>query len=76
MNGGFLADIDISSNSYISSQTGIGAGLGVGIEFSIASKLMMSVNPYMNLHGMIATNKENYMERIVDSGIKIGIRTK
>jgi len=76
VHGGFLADIDISSNSYISSQTGLGAGLGVGIEFSIMKKIMISVNPYMNLHGMIVTNKENYMERIVDSGIKIGIRTK
>jgi Outer membrane protein beta-barrel domain len=76
MHGGFLADIDLSDNSYISSQTGLGAGLGVGIEFSISKKIMMQVNPYMNLHGMILTNKENYPERIVDSGIKIGIRTK
>lgn len=76
MNGGLLGDIDITSNKYISSQTGLGAGLGVGMEFSIAKKIAMSINPYVNLHGMLLVSKENYPERIVDSGIKIGIRTK
>jgi len=76
MHGGFLVDIDISDSSYISSQSGLGAGLGVGTEVSIAKSLIMSINPYVNLHGIILADKENYPERILDSGIKIGVRTK
>ncbi len=47
-----------------------------GVDMTPSKKIIMAINPYMNLHGMILTDKENYPERIVDSGIKVGIRTK
>ena len=76
LNGGLIGDMDITKDKFITNQSGIGAGAGLGAEFSIAKKLMMQINPYVNLHGIILTNNEKYPERVFDTGFKIGIRTK
>jgi len=47
-----------------------------GVDMTPSKKIIMAINHYMNLHGMILANNENYPERVVDSGIKIGVRTK
>jgi hypothetical protein len=72
-----IADSDISKDEFITPQTGLGAGIGVGTEFSVSKQLKLWVNPYINMHGIIPVKKEeSYLEHILDYGIKIGIRTK
>lgn len=76
INGGLIADLDVTKNSYINSQSGIGTGIGIGGEFNVSKKIAININPYMNFHGMFLTKSETYPERIVDSGIRLGVRTR
>ena len=76
LNGGLIGDLDITKNKYITNQSGIGTGLGIGTEFSMNEKLLIQINPYINLHGLILTKSENYPERIFDSGIKLSLMIK
>ena len=82
INGGGMVDLDlsnplgISSSKPMNSQSGLGLGLGIGGEFPVLSNFYLQVNPYLNLHGVLLVKGENYPERIMDAGIKIGIRTK
>jgi len=71
MNGGLLGDIDITKNKYIASQSGLGASFGIGTEFYITGNFSIQLNPYLNFHGLLLTDKENYPERIFDPGIKL-----
>lgn len=76
LNGGLIGDLDITKNKYITNQSGIGTGLGIGTEFSINEKLLIQINPYINLHGLIPTKSKNYHERVFDSGIKLSLMIK
>ncbi len=73
INGGLIVDFDITKSKHITSQSGIGAGLGIGTEFSITDKLVIQLNPYLNFHGLALIDKENYPERICDLGIKLNL---
>ena len=82
VNGGALVDIDLSNNMGLSSsraldyQSGLGLGLGVGGEVAISPALYLQVNPYLNLHGVLLVQQEDYPGRILDAGLKVGIRTR
>jgi hypothetical protein len=76
INGGLLGDIDISKGKYIASQSGIGASIGPGVEFSLGGKFAIQLNPFLNFHGLILTNKESYPERIFDPGVKLNFVLK
>ncbi len=71
INGGLLTDIDISKEKYLSNQSGIGAGIGIGTEFLQSSKVSIRLNPYLNFHSLLLFQKDNYPERIVDAGIQL-----
>ncbi len=82
INGGVMADIDVSNNLEISSsrslnsQSGVGLGLGIGGEVAVFRALYLQLNPYLNLHGVILMQGENNPGRILDAGIRLGIRTR
>ena len=70
---GLLIDIDISNNSYITNQSGIGSGLGLGAYIPLSKKLDLQIEYFINVHGIILIKGENYPERVLDNGLKIGI---
>jgi hypothetical protein len=71
INGGLIGDIDLTNNKYITSQSGLGASFGIGTEFSVTGNFAIQLNPYLNFHGLLLTDKQNYPERIFDPGIKL-----
>lgn len=80
VNGGGMVDIDISNSMGLSNsralnnQSGLGVGLGIGGEVAVLHKFYLQVNPYLNLHGVLPVQRENYPGRILDAGIKVGVR--
>lgn len=82
INGGVLADVDLSnplglsSSKTLNSQSGLGAGMGIGGEFKISPAYYLQINPYLNYHGLLLLKKEENPATILDYGLKIGIRTK
>jgi hypothetical protein len=74
--GGPIADFDITNERYITSQSGMGAGLGIGTEFPISEKFAVQFNPYLNLHGIVLADQEDYPERVFDTGLKLSLILK
>lgn len=71
LNTGFLADIDVTKDSYITSQSGMGATVGAGAEFIITNSFSIQFNPYINFHGLLLTQSDDYPERVLESAVKI-----
>lgn len=72
---GLIGDLDVSNNDYLDNQTGLGSGIGLGINFPLSEKIKLQINPFMNIHGLLMTEKQSYPQRILETGIKLGIRT-
>jgi hypothetical protein len=71
--GGVLADFDISKNSHLTRQGGMGATAGIGGRISLSGKLSLELNPYLNFHGLMLAKSDMYPERILDSGVKLSV---
>lgn len=70
---GLILDIDLSNNTSIDSQTGLGTTAGLGLNFDVSAGTAVFLNPYLKLHSLLPFAGENYPQRLVESGFKIGI---
>lgn len=66
--GGALVDIDFSLSNNLDDQSGIGAALGAGAIYRFNSAM-----PCIRMHSLIPFTMGNYHERLLESGIQIGI---
>ena len=72
VNAGVLLDIDVSSNSIINSQTGLGSLLGLGVKYDFKNGISVFVNPYAKIHSFPLSfnrNQQHFMESAVRFGI-------
>jgi len=76
INGGLIVDIDASKDSAIDSQTGIGGLLGFGANYDFGFGASIFVNPYLKAHSLIPFSGENSPQRVMESGIRIGVTYK
>jgi hypothetical protein len=73
VNGGALIDVDLSSNSAVSGQNGLGLMAGFGAKYNFNSGLSIFVNPYAKFHALLMIPAEKgYKSRINETGIRIG----
>ncbi|MFM1878930.1 MAG: hypothetical protein RLZZ241_1796 [Bacteroidota bacterium] len=70
---GLILDLDLSDSASIDSQTGLGTTAGLGFNFDLSAGTAAFLNPYLKLHGLLPFAGENYPQRLVESGFKIGI---
>lgn len=73
LNGGILLNMDMTPNSQISSQTGIGIMLGAGLRYEFSSGFQFFLNPYGRMHALIPFSGSRYPQRSVEEGIRIGM---
>ena len=73
VNGGLIVDIDLSKNSGISDQTGIGSLLGVAAKYAFKNGVSVFVNPYTKVHALIPFKVDHQHQRIRENGIRIGM---
>lgn len=73
INGGFLFDIDVSTDSPIQSQVGIGSLLGVGLKYDFITGVSVFVNPYLKIHSLIPVSFENNNQHLLESAVRFGI---
>jgi hypothetical protein len=72
VNAGLLLDIDVSSNSIINSQTGLGSLLGLGMKYDFKNGISVFVNPYAKIHSFPLSfdrDQQHFMESAVRFGI-------
>lgn len=72
-NGGLIVDIDAAASSSIDSQTGIGGIIGVGTKYDFAFGASIFANPYFKAHALLPFSSNDYQQRIMETGIRIGL---
>lgn len=53
-------------------QSGIGFGIGAGAEYQY-SNFLIYINPTFKIHTVIPFLNEKYQQRLIESGLHIGI---
>ena len=75
VNTGLLLDIDVSSNSIINSQSGLGTLLGLGMKYDFKNGISLFVNPYTKVHLFPLTFERN-QQHFMESAVRFGIAYK
>jgi hypothetical protein len=75
VNAGLLLDIDVSSNSIINSQTGLGSLLGLGMKDDFKNGISVFVNPYSKIH-LFPLTFERDQQHFMESAVRFGITYK
>ena len=55
-------------------QSGLGAGVGIGVNFPLSQKIVLVVNPFISIHGLLIDGT-SYPQRLLETGIRLGIKT-
>lgn len=80
INGGILADIDVSKKTIYTSHnfTGLGAGLGLGVQYPFSRKLSIYTNPRADLRNILSFSSENHSyffgNMLIDFGLKFNFK--
>jgi len=75
VNAGLLLDIDVSSNSIINSQSGLGSLLGLGLKYDFKNGISVFVNPYSKIH-LFPLTFERDQQHFMESAVRFGIAYK
>jgi len=75
VNAGVLLDIDVSSNSIINSQTGLGSLLGLGMKYDFKNGISVFVNPYTKIHSF-PLSFDRDQQHFMKSAVRFGIAYK
>lgn len=75
VNAGLLVDLDVSKNSIIESQTGIGTMFGLGVKYDFKSGMSVFVNPYSKIH-VFPVAMNNNPAHFLETAVRIGIMYK
>jgi hypothetical protein len=70
VNGGILIDIDISNSIHFENQTGIGAVVGVGVNYNFDFGMSAFINPYIKAHSWLDVGTR---QKILEKGFRFGI---
>ena len=75
VNLGAVVDFE-TKHSILDNQSGIGAVAGIGFRYSFTPQVSAFVNPFLQQHAIIPFRPENYQQRMLDAGVRIGVGLK
>lgn len=73
LNGGLIIGFDAGDSSPISSQTGIGALIGLGAQYQTNSPIGLFINPYFKAQTLIPFSMGGSHQRVLETGIRMGV---
>ncbi len=74
LNAGLLIDINSGNNYNMDSQSGLGAMIGVGAQYSFSSiPIALFINPFYKHHAILSFNADGYQLRTDEAGVRIGV---
>lgn len=74
LSGGVLFASDFSSSMPIDSQTGLGATIGAGLQYTLKERFTLFVNPYSKAHSLVSfSGRSQYKQHLFESGFRVGI---
>lgn len=71
-NAGLLLDIDASSSSRITNQSGIGQVVGIGAEYTFSNGIALFANPYFKYHASVPFKSGDH-QKLMEGGFRFGI---
>ncbi len=75
VNAGLILDVDVSSNSIINSQSGLGSLVGLGLKYDFKNGISVFVNPYSKIH-LFPLSFERNQQHFMESAVRFGIAYK
>ena len=75
VNAGLLLDVDVSSNSIVNSQSGLGSVLGLGVKYDFKNGISVFVNPYSKIH-LFPLTFERDQQHFMESAVRFGVAYK
>lgn len=75
VNLGAVADFE-TKHGMLDNQSGIGAMAGIGFKYGFTPKVSAFVNPFLQQHAIIPFRPENYQQRMLDAGVRLGVGLK
>ncbi|MDR3286836.1 MAG: hypothetical protein LBT27_05285 [Prevotellaceae bacterium] len=77
INGGFVFDAIVSSDSPIHKKTGIGAIVGIAAKYDFNFNVSVFCNPYIKYHySVLSFSEKPNNEKITEKGIRFGVMYK
>jgi hypothetical protein len=76
LNAGALVDFSLSQSSYIDSQNGLGALLGIGAHYRFNSGFGIYLSPSLQGHSLVPFAREKFHERMLLSSFQLGFTYK
>jgi len=67
--------VDVSSNSIINSQSGLGSLLGLGLKYDFKNGISVFVNQYSKIH-LFPLTFERDQQHFMESAVRFGITYK
>lgn len=76
LNSGLLIDIDPTVSSPVDSQSGIGATIGLGLNYDFHCGISTFINPYIKAHSLLPFIPDDPHQRLMESGFRFGVMYK
>jgi hypothetical protein len=73
VNGGILFDVDVSQDSPIDRQIGLGSQLGAGLKYDFKTGISLFINPYYKIHALIPATFNNSNQHLLESAVRFGV---
>jgi hypothetical protein len=74
ISGGLLLSSDFTTSMPIDSQTGLGATVGAGLQYTFKERFTLFVNPYSKAHSLVSfSGRSQYQQHLFESGFRVGL---
>lgn len=73
LNTGLLLDLDMHSHSIVTSRSGLGAMIGLGVAYKFDSGISLFANPYLKTHTILGSDMSFRENHLIEAGVRLGI---
>lgn len=73
LNSGLYADIEVGNKQETYTFSGIGAGIGAGVQYYFTNKIGIYANPQLGLRNLLSFSTQNEKASLLDASIAFGL---
>lgn len=73
LNGGLYTDMEVGNRQKTYTFSGIGAGIGAGVQYYFTNKIGIYANPQLGLRNLLSFSTQNQKASLLDASISFGL---
>ncbi|MCY1528655.1 hypothetical protein D9M68_637690 [compost metagenome] len=73
LNGGLYADMEVGNTQKSRNFSGIGAGIGAGMQYYFTNKVGIAVNPQLGLRNILSFSANSQKASLLDASVALGL---